>query len=163
VGVLDHTHKIRRDHYLAEGEFQRRVMHHIFHRVRPEIKRAFQFDATRFEDFRVVCYDAERGGYFRPHRDNTTDGTAHRAFAMTLNLNSGEYEGGGLRFPEYGPRVYRPGTGEAVIFSCSLFHEATDVTAGRRFALLSFLYGEREAQLREEIARRTGAEYRARR
>ncbi len=36
---------------------------------------------------------------------------------MTLNLNTEEYEGGELRFPEFGPNLYRPGTGDAVIFS----------------------------------------------
>jgi peroxiredoxin len=37
----------------------------------------------------------------------------------------------------------------AVIFSCSLLHEASDVPAGRRFVLLSFLYGGKEATERE--------------
>ena len=58
--------------------------------------------------------------------------------AMTLNLNTGEYEGGHLRFPEYGGHLYRPATGDAVLFSCVLAHEATPVTAGRRFVLLTF-------------------------
>ena len=43
-----------------------------------------------------------------------------------------------------------------MIFSCSLLHEVTDITAGRRFALLSFFYGEREARLRDELAARAG-------
>ena len=51
---------------------------------------------------------------------------------MTLNLNSEDYEGGHLRFPEYGPELYRPGTGDAVVFSCYLVHEAMPVTAGAR-------------------------------
>ena len=50
------------------------------------------------ERYIVACYDSTEGGYFRPHRDNTTKGTAHRRFAVTLNLNSDEYEGGYLRF-----------------------------------------------------------------
>jgi len=60
-------------------------------------------------------------------------------YALTLNLNSEEFEGGGLRFPEYGPSLYTPPTGGAILFSCSLVHEATPVTRGRRFTLLSFL------------------------
>ena len=47
---------------------------------------------------------------------------------MSLNLNAGEYEGGFLRFPEYGPNLYMPETGCAVVFSCSLLHEALAVT-----------------------------------
>ena len=46
---------------------------------------------------------------------------------------------GELVFPEYGPDRYKPDDGGAVIFSCSLIHEALAVTRGRRFALLTFL------------------------
>ena len=58
---------------------------------------------------------------------------------MTLNLNSEDYEDGELVFPEYGPERYKPASGGAVIFSCSLIHEALPVSRGRRFALLTFL------------------------
>jgi predicted 2-oxoglutarate/Fe(II)-dependent dioxygenase YbiX len=36
-----------------------------------------------------------------------------------------------------------------VVFSCSLLHEATPVTRGRRFAFLPFLYDEQAAKVRE--------------
>jgi predicted 2-oxoglutarate/Fe(II)-dependent dioxygenase YbiX len=124
------------------------------------MRTAFNYEVSRFEDFRIACYDSARGGYFRPHRDNTTEGTAHRRFAMSLLLND-DYEGGTLRFPEYGLHEYRPDAGSAVVFSCSLLHEATDVTRGQRFVLLSFFYGEKEAKIREEYNKRTGGEYRA--
>jgi predicted 2-oxoglutarate/Fe(II)-dependent dioxygenase YbiX len=101
------------------------------------------------ERYIVACYDAEQGGHFRPHRDNTTKGTAHRRFAVTINLNAGDYGGGDLRFPEYGPATYRAPTGGAVVFSCSLLHEATPVTSGTRYAFLPFLYDEAAAELRE--------------
>ncbi len=58
---------------------------------------------------------------------------------MTLNLNTEDYVGGELVFPEYGPHKYRPESGGGVIFSCSLIHEALPVTSGRRFTLLTFL------------------------
>ncbi len=137
VGYLDPSHKLRSDHFLADGGVKNYLDWVMQRRIFPEIKKAFDYDASRREEYKIACYEASRGGYFRPHRDNTTPGTAHRKFAMTLNLNSEEYEGGYLRFPEYGPHVYKPSTGSAVIFSCSLLHEATDVTAGRRFALHS--------------------------
>jgi predicted 2-oxoglutarate/Fe(II)-dependent dioxygenase YbiX len=144
----------RRDYFLKEGETQERVRHFIRNRVRPEIQKAFHFEVTRFEAFNIVCYDASNGGYIRPHCDDTLEEIAYRRFAMTINLNVGEYEGGYLRFPDYGSDFYRPETGSAAIFSCSVLHEVTAVTKGRRFALLSFLYGEREAQQREEYNRR---------
>jgi hypothetical protein len=36
-----------------------------------------------------------------------------------------------------------------VVFSCSLLHEATPVTKGRRFVFVPFLYDEEGAQIRE--------------
>ncbi len=150
VGMYDYSHKIRNDHVLEEIEESQHVRNCISERVSREIWKAFNYNMNRCEDYKVVCYDSDRGGYFRPHRDNTTPGTAHRKFAMTINLNVGEYEGGYLRFPEYGPHLYKPETGSAVIFSCSLLHEVTDITSGRRFALTSFLYSDREESLRIE-------------
>jgi len=155
VGLYDYGHKIRRDHFVKEGPTLTKIKNYVANRVLPEIRKAFNYEVTRFEDFRIACYDASRGGYFRPHRDNTTDGTAHRRFAMSLLLND-DYEGGSLRFPEYGPHTYRPPAGGAVVFSCSLLHEATDVTVGRRFVLLTFFYGEAERKLRDEYARKQG-------
>jgi predicted 2-oxoglutarate/Fe(II)-dependent dioxygenase YbiX len=128
-------------------------------RVFPEIKHAFQFEVSRRESYKIACYNAEEGGYFRPHRDNTTPGTAHRRFAMTINLNVEEYVGGFLRFPEHCLHLYKPDTGSAIIFSCSLMHEATDITAGRRFALLSFFYGDKDAQARQVYEKKAQNNY----
>jgi peroxiredoxin len=160
IPVYNYDHKIRRDHFMKAGPDEERIKRYIGRRVLPEVRMAFNYNVTRREDFRIACYDSGRGGYFRPHRDNTTEGTAHRRFAMSLLLND-DYEGGYVRFPEYGQHRYRPRAGGAVIFSCSLLHEATDVTAGRRFVLLSFLYGEAEAKIREEYNRKSGGVYRA--
>jgi len=113
------------------------------------IARAYQFQATRIERYIVACYDAAEGGFFHPHRDNETLGTAHRRFACSINLNAEEFEGGDLRFPEFGPRTYRPPTGGAVVFGCNLLHEATPVTRGRRYAFLPFFYDEEGQRTRE--------------
>lgn len=149
VGILDDGFKRRRDFMIEDPIWQRKISNFIIRRVAPEVKKAFHFSITRFERYSVACYEAENGGFFKAHRDNTTKGTAHRRFAMTLNLNTGEYAGGYLRFPEYSPHGYKPETGDAVIFSCSLLHEVTPVTHGQRFALLSFFYGEEDAKVRE--------------
>jgi len=152
--VLNHELKMVRAHGLKEGETHKHLKHLIRNRVCPEVKKAFHFEITRLEVFRIACYDTTTGGYFRPHRDDATEGTAYRRFAMTINLNVGEYEGGYLRFPDYKPDLYEPETGSAVIFSASLLHEITDVTQGRRFSLVNFFFGEEEAQLIEEYNRR---------
>ena len=56
---------------------------------------------------------------------------------MSFNLNDG-YEGGYLRFPEYGIDHYSPPKGGALIFSCGLLHEVVPITASRRYTLLTF-------------------------
>jgi predicted 2-oxoglutarate/Fe(II)-dependent dioxygenase YbiX len=84
-----------------------------------------------------------------PFSQKFTKGTAHRRFAVSINLNA-DFEGGELRFPEYGARTYKPAPGAAVVFSCSLLHMVTPVTRGRRFAFLPFLYDEAAARLREQ-------------
>jgi peroxiredoxin/predicted 2-oxoglutarate/Fe(II)-dependent dioxygenase YbiX len=150
VAVYDYSFKKRRDYLISDSELLKQINQIIIRRIKPEIEKAFQFSITRFERYLVACYEATDQGFFNRHRDNTTKGTAHRRFAMSLNLNTGSYEGGYLRFPEYGPQLYCPNTGEALIFSCSLLHEATRVTSGRRFALLSFFYNDEDARLREK-------------
>ncbi|WP_340645972.1 2OG-Fe(II) oxygenase [Phenylobacterium sp.] len=148
VGVLDNF-KRRRDAIVSDPEIQAELRARLGTRLLPEIEAAFQFKATRMERYIVACYDAREGGYFQPHRDNTTKGTAHRRFACSINLNAEEFEGGDLRFPAFPGRTYRPPTGGAVVFSCSLLHEATPVTKGKRYAFLPFFYDEVAAKIRE--------------
>ena len=147
--IVDHHHKRRTDCTIADEALLTALKVSLFHVLRPLVQRAFQFDPTRIERWIVACYDGAAGGHFRPHRDNTTKGTAHRKFAVTINLNAEEYEGGDLCFPEFGPQTYRAPTGGAVVFSCSLLHEARPVTKGRRYAFLPFLYDDAGAGLRE--------------
>lgn len=126
----------------------------LVRRVMPAILQAFQTRIVQIELPRIGCYDAQSGGWFRRHRDNTTPFTAHRQFALSLNLNpTDEYEGGQVRFPEYGGQRYQPQAGAALVFSCSLLHEAVPVTRGRRFGLFTFLHDERhDAQYRRMLA-----------
>ncbi len=149
VLVSDREFKRREDYIIEDEQIRAQANLRILRRMVPEIAKAFRFTATRIERYLVACYDGADQGAFRPHRDNTTKGTAHRQFAVTINLNADDYDGGDLRFPEYGSRTYRAPTGGAVVFSCGLLHEATPVTRGRRYAFLPFLYDEAAAQLRE--------------
>lgn len=150
VGIIDHRMKRRSDHEIQDREIRQAMQRRISRRLIPEILKAFQFRVTRIERYIVACYDSDGGGYFKPHRDNTTKGTAHRRFAVTINLNTGDYSGGGLNFPEYGPQVYHAPRGGAVVFSCSLLHQALPILSGKRYATLPFLYDESAAQLRRE-------------
>ncbi len=116
-------------------------------RLLPEIRKAFNFEATRFEFFRIGRYDAADGGHFAPHRDNTSATLRHRRYALIVNLNTGEYEGGFLRLPEYGTQLYAPHKGGAVVFSCSVLHTATPMIKGQRFVLIGFFWGEEEQRV----------------
>lgn len=166
VAKMDHNFKRRSDYEIEDEDLKKALVTRLRRRLIPQIHRSFQFHATRIERWIVACYDADGGGFFRPHRDNTTTGTAHRQFACTINLNAEDYDGGELRFPEFGQRTYRAPTGGAVVFSCSLLHEASAVTRGKRYAFLPFLYDEEAAKVREAnfatLADRQG-EYRAHR
>lgn len=149
VGVYDYAHKRRRDYTIGEDAIIKRAQMLVRRRIVPEIRRAHQFEVTRMERYIVACYDAAEEAHFRPHRDNTTSGTAHRRFACSILLND-DYEGGDLSFPEFGARRWRPPAGGAVVFSCSLLHTVSRVTKGRRYAFLPFLYDEAAARIREE-------------
>lgn len=150
VRQFDNKFKRRRDVSFEGHPLAKALEHAVFRSIVPEILKVHQSNITWIERFIVACYDAGEGGFFRPHRDNTTAGTAHRKFAVTINLNAEEYEGGTLRFPEYGMREYKAPTGGAVVFSCSLLHEACPVTQGTRYATLPFLYDDEGAALRKK-------------
>ncbi len=149
VGVTNYGHKRRRDYVIGDSQVVAQAQARFLRRVVPEIRKIHQFNVTRMERYIVACYDADEGGHFRAHRDNTTKGTAHRRFAVSVNLND-DFDGGEVSFPEYGPRSFKAPTGGAVVFSCSLLHAVSKVTRGRRYAFLPFLYDDAAAKIREE-------------
>jgi hypothetical protein len=149
TGFYDDTKKRRNDCTIDDDQLRKTARSMIEYRLAPLIKQAFHFEATRIERDIVARYDGSEQGFFHHHRDNDTTATAYRKFAVTINLNAEEYEGGDLRFPEFGSTTYRAPTGGAVVFSGSLLHEALPVTSGVRYAYLPFLYGEEGAQLRK--------------
>jgi hypothetical protein len=135
------TLKRRADVAVTDAGLVAALSNALSRRIAPGIEKAFQRRVTRFEGFKVGCYDAAERGAFGPHRDNATPFSRNRLFAISLNLNSG-YAGGEIRFPEFGRRLYRPDAGDALVFSCSLLHEAMPVVSGRRFGLFTFLYDD---------------------
>ncbi len=138
--IPDYGRKDRIDHWVRQPDTVAFINDRLGRRLLPEIERSFQFKITRHEAYRIGCYQGERGGELHGHRDNTHAKVAHRKFACSVNLNTEQFEGGELRFPEFGNQLYRPETGAGIVFSSSLLHEPLHVTAGRRFVLLCFLY-----------------------
>jgi predicted 2-oxoglutarate/Fe(II)-dependent dioxygenase YbiX len=150
--------KRRTDVWLDDRALYATFRQRLERRVLPELWRAFRFRAASFEAPRIGCYDAADAGGFGAHRDNRTPFTAHRRFAMSLNLNTGDYAGGELWFPEYGAQRYAPPAGGAVLFCCDLLHEALPVTEGQRFAIFTFLTDAAGAQQEQAlIAQRQAA------
>lgn len=112
----------------------------VMRRVVPVMEQVYHARINVMEAPLIGCYEADSGGWFRRHRDNTSSATAHRQFALSLNLNgTDEYDGGLLRFPEFGRELYAPVAGGALVFSTAMVHEVTPVTRGRRFGVFTFL------------------------
>lgn len=140
VAVMD-DYKRRRDVLVEDEALREEIRRALTLRLFPQIRHAMQFTVTEIERYLIACYDAADGALFRAHRDDVTRQTANRKFACSVNLNDG-FEGGDLRFPEFGPATYRPPPGGVIVFSCSLLHEVTPLRAGRRYAFLPFFYDE---------------------
>lgn len=155
VHKIDESKKRRYDFVLGPRDpYIGRVLEGVIKRVLPEVRKAFQVDVAHTDRLLIARYDDD-GGYFRRHRDNAAPGVEFRQFALSINLNA-DYDGGALAFPEYNSHRYRPAPGAGVVFSCSLLHEATPVTRGRRYVLLTFLH-DAAAQQRWLQSGRAGA------
>jgi predicted 2-oxoglutarate/Fe(II)-dependent dioxygenase YbiX len=148
VENFDNSWKRRRDFHLTDAGFIANLRARIGRRICPEIKKAFQMRPTRIERDLVARYDAETGGHFGPHRDDTGIAIAHRRFAVSINLNA-DFEGGEISFPEYSPQTFKAAPGTAVVFSASILHEVSRVTRGHRYVFLTFLFDEEAERVRQ--------------
>ena len=147
----DTAMKVRNDVVLLDEKLFNEVKNRIVKRVLPEIAKAFQFQTASMEALRIGNYHSKEKGFFGRHRDNKTTFTAHRRFAVSLNLNPLTYKGGQVNFPEYGQALYAPPQGGALVFSCSLLHEAMPVTEGERFGIFTFLTDAAGARQEQEM------------
>ena len=148
VEHFDDGWKRRRDFPLTDPSLIASIRARIGRRVGPEIKKAFQMAVTRIERDLVARYDAETGGHFGPHRDDTGISVAHRRFAVSINLNA-DFDGGEISFPEYSPQTFKAAPGAAIVFSASILHQVSRVTRGRRYVFLTFLFDEDAERLRQ--------------
>ncbi len=151
AGVESDGLKRRIDVWLDDRALAGEIHDRIQRRVVPALKKAFGFAAAKVQKLRIGCYDSADAGAFGKHRDNSTELSAYRQFAMSLNLNTGEYEGGRLWFPEFGRQLYDIAAGGAVMFSCSLLHEALPVITGRRFGIFGFFFDAAAAEADDKL------------
>jgi predicted 2-oxoglutarate/Fe(II)-dependent dioxygenase YbiX len=148
VENFDNSWKRRRDFHLTDAKLIANLRARIGRRICPEIKKAFQMRPTRIERDLVARYDADTGGHFGPHRDDTGIAIAHRRFAVSINLNA-DFEGGEISFPEYSPQTFKAAPGTAIVFSASILHEVSRVTRGRRYVFLTSLFDEEAERMRQ--------------
>jgi peroxiredoxin len=111
----------------------------IGRRLAPELTRVFSFAGISFEGLHLHRRDAGPGERIAARREAAVPGHAERRFLLSIDLDAEGYAGGELSFPEYGPDLYRAGTGGGTVFSCSLIADVRPVTRGRRLELRSYL------------------------
>lgn len=141
IPVYEHNRQDRIDCIIRDQAMLQFLDERIFGRVVPMVKKAFAFDITRREDLHIARYEGTRSGNQMGHRDNVSAPTAHRRFALSLNLND-DYDGGDVVFKEFGDRGYKSSAGSALIFSSSLLHEVRETTKGTRFTLISHFFND---------------------
>jgi predicted 2-oxoglutarate/Fe(II)-dependent dioxygenase YbiX len=133
---VDKDYRSARQLSIPDGDLKARMEDRIRRRLVPEVLRALRYRVGEIKSYLAAAYDAAEAGRFRPHRDNMPP-LQQRQFTVVINLNE-DYEGGELRFPEYGTRTYRAPAGGAIVFASSLLHEVTLLTRGRRYVMISF-------------------------
>lgn len=133
---VDKDYRSARQLSIPDGDLKARMEDRIRRRLAPEVLRALRYRVGDVRSYLVAAYDAAEAGRFRPHRDNMPP-LEQRQFTIAINLNE-DFEGGDLRFPEYGARTYRAPAGGAVVFASSLLHEVTLLTSGRRYVTICF-------------------------
>lgn len=141
IPVYEHNRQDRIDQIIKEPQALAFLDQRIWDRVVPVIKKAFAYEVTRREDLHVARYVGKRGGHAMGHRDNVSQATAYRRFALSLNLND-DYEGGEVAFSEYGNQRYKSVAGTALVFSSALLHEVLETTSGTRYTLISHFFNE---------------------
>lgn len=144
----------RRDYLVQDMNLISFLQSRFIRRVVPEIAKVHHFTVTKMERYLVGCDMVGDDSHVRARRDNATEETAHRRFAVSVNLND-DFDGGEISFPEYGPKGFKAPPGGAVVYSCSLLHAVSAVTRGSRYAFLPFLYDHAAAQLRKGNDART--------
>ncbi len=143
--VYEYGRQDRVDHYVRNPDAIGRIDGRLVERVFPMIRQAFAYEVTRREDLTIARYVGKRSGVAIGHRDNRSETTRHRRFALSLNLND-DYEGGEMVFREYSNRGYRNPPGAALVFSSSLLHEVQEIASGVRYALISHFFSDRETR-----------------
>ena len=124
---------------IGEDTLAEAVTATMLRRVGPEVDKVFAFDDIAVEEVKLRRDDAAEARAVERLRHPREGGLQGRRCSLILDLDPAAYEGGGFGFPEYGPHIYRPGAGGALIFSEALLAEILPLTTGRRSLLTATL------------------------
>lgn len=138
--------KVRTD-YIPRGALLDELDETFSKSLFPEIEKVFGFEVVHRELYKIGLYTGEKAGFFKQHRDNYEPALGYRRVAVTISLGD-DFEGGGVKFPEYNDDVYSPPPGGAIAFSCATLHEALPVTRGERYIIVAFLHGAQDEAYR---------------
>ena len=154
--VFDRSIKSRSDVSVSDPALIATLKEKLGRRVLPEIEKLFFMRTSYVERHLIGGYSAADGGHFMPHVDNGDVSTAHRRFAVSINLND-DFEGGEVVFPEYNMAGYKAPAGWAVVFPAAILHAVRRVTAGVRYAYLPFMFDEAGEAIRAAAQARAEA------
>ena len=121
---------------------------HLMHYVNSANAR-FCFDiASIITELQFTEYDSDNGGYYKSHHD--IDWNANNAYDRKLSIvvqlsDPDEYSGGDLSFSEVENPIKDDlrKRGTIIVFPSYLEHEVSPVTEGKRYSLVSWVWGPR--------------------
>jgi SM-20-related protein len=132
-------HRVRRVRKIDAPDDLSRVLRNALEAVQPQLSEHFGIALTHFEPPQFLRY--ETGDFFVAHQDGNTplvhdDTLNRRVSAIVFLSDSGDYDGGALRFQKGGdaPAVQ----GSLLAFRSELTHEVTPVERGERFTVVTW-------------------------
>ena len=124
---------------IGEAELAVEVDRVMLRRVGPEVEKVFDFEDIAIDEVKIRRDSAGAEASIERRREIADSVGAERRFSLLLELDADAYEDGGFGFPEYGPHVYRPRTGGALIYSAALLAEIRPPSSGKRSLLTATL------------------------
>jgi len=108
-------------------------------------KQQWEYDLNTLLGIQVSKYEAP-DGHYRWHSDYGTSQNndyTRKLSASLLLTDPSEYEGGDLEFIDYhGNNVFAPKQrGSIIVFDSRVPHRVTPVTKGKRYSLVTWIYG----------------------
>jgi len=108
-------------------------------------KQQWEYDLNTLLGIQVSKYEAP-DGHYRWHSDYGTSQNSEftrKLSASLLLTDPSEYEGGDLEFLDYhGNNVFAPKQrGSIIVFDSRVPHRVTPVTKGKRYSLVTWMYG----------------------